>query len=258
MGEFNDRTAIFLAAVCSQTYAQWNDPDGAFAIPRSYEPVGEIRARSLLGDTEKFGFVLQSDTHAIVAFRGTSSTSDWLSDALAVQVEFAPGSGLTHRGFTGIYSSARKGIHACLERISPDKTLYVTGHSLGGALAILCAFDAASGTKFRHPVVYTFAAPRVGDPDFVAAYGGQVARSFRVYNEFDVVSHLPPPTLTLPKSGRTFDYKHVGQGEQLVFHSGSVPGNHAIGSYYRDLASRDPLFARRLSALNPGFCPDLT
>ncbi len=258
MNGFDNRTAIFLAAVCSQTYAQWNDPDGVFAIPRSYEPVGEILAASLLGVPEKFGFVMQSDTHAVVAFRGTSSTSDWLSDALVSQVEFGKNAGMTHRGFTGIYNSAREEILACLGRISPDKTLYVTGHSLGGALATLCAYDAASVTKFSLPVVYTFAAPRVGDPAFAEAYGSKIASCFRVYNEVDVVPHLPPPTLTLPKTGRTFDYKHVRHGEQLVFHKGSVAGNHAMGNYYRVLAARDPLFARRLSELNPGFCPDLT
>lgn len=257
MGGFNNRTAIFLAAVCSQTYAQFNDPSGAFVVPRPFEFVGDIRARSLLGVPERFGFVLQSDTHAIVAFRGTSSTSDWVSDALASQVKykFAKNAGMTHRGFTGIYSSARDGIHACLKRISPDKTLYVTGHSLGGALATLCALDAAAGTKFRHPVVYTFAAPRAGDPAFAKAYDGKIARSFRVHNEFDVVTHLPPLTLTLPKSGRTFYYKHVRHSQQLDFHNGSVSGNHIIGSYYAELAQRDPLFARKLSDYNPGFCP---
>ncbi|WP_391574452.1 lipase family protein [Cohnella sp.] len=257
MEGFNNRTAIFLAAVCSQTYAQWNNPDGAFVVPRPFEFVGEIRAKSLLGESEKFGFVLQSDTHAIIAFRGTSSTSDWASDALVSQVKFkfVRNAGMTHRGFTDIYSGARAGISSCLRRISPDKTLYVTGHSLGGALATLCALDSAAGTKFRHPVVYTYAAPRAGDPDFAKAYDGKIARSFRVCNSFDVVTHLPPSTLTMPKTDRTFYYQHVRRSEQLSFHNGSVAGNHGIGSYYAELAARDPLFALQLSEYNPGFCP---
>jgi len=258
MSGIDDRTAIFLAAVCSQTYAQFNDPNGEFVVPRSFEPVAEIRALSLIGVPERFGFVLESDTHAIVAFRGTSSTSDWVSDAMASQVKykFAKNAGMTHRGFTNIYESAREGLFAHLKRIPAGKTLYVTGHSLGGALATLCALDAASGTKFRHPVVYSYAAPRAGNPDFVSAFGGMVGRSYRVHNAYDVVPHLPPPTLTLPKSGRTFSYEHVRNSERLTFHKGSVPGNHAISSYYAELAVRDPMFAESLSAINPGFCPN--
>ncbi|MFC4599540.1 lipase family protein [Cohnella hongkongensis] len=259
MGGFDNRTAIFLAAACSQSYAQFNDPNGEFAIPRPFEPVGEIRAKSLLGIRERFGFVLQSDTHAIVAFRGTSTTSDWVSDALASQIKpkFVKNAGRAHRGFTELYSSARSDVLACLERVSSDKTLCVTGHSLGGALATLCALDVSAGTKFRQPVVYTYGAPRVGDPAFVKAYESRVERSFRVHNAFDPVTYLPPLTLTLPKSGRTYDYKHARRSERLVFHHGSVPGNHAISGYYSELARRDPMFAERLSAANPGFCPSM-
>ncbi len=40
----------------------------------------------------------------------------------------------------------------------------ICGHSLGGALAIILGFFAASTGSFRHAVrVFTFAAPRVGE-----------------------------------------------------------------------------------------------
>ncbi|MFC4305068.1 lipase family protein [Cohnella boryungensis] len=258
MKGYDNRTAIFLAAVCSQTYAHFNDPNGSFVIPAGFELVGEFRASSLVGRPEKFGFVLQSDTHGLLAFRGTSSTSDWASDAMASQTRYkwVKNAGMAHRGFSNIYHSARTGVMALLEEISPNKTLYVTGHSLGGALATLCAIDVAANTRFRFPVTYTFGSPRVGDPAFAKAYDQKVGRSFRVHNRFDVVTHLPPVTYQLPKRGRTFYYDHVQHSKQLSFHNGSVPGNHVIGSYYAELAGADPLFAERLSAMNPGLCPD--
>lgn len=125
-------------------------------------------------------------------------------------------------------------------------------------MTTLCALDAAAGTKFRHPVVYTYAAPRVGNPDFKRAYDGRIARSFRVCNRFDVVTHLPPTTLTIPKTDNTYYYQHVLRPEELSFHNGSVAGNHSISSYYAELAARDPLFAHQLSEHNPGFCPGVT
>ncbi|WP_369417948.1 lipase family protein [Cohnella mopanensis] len=257
MSGFDNRTAIFLASVCSQTYEHFNDPNGQFVIPYSYEMVEGIRARSLTGVTEKFGFILQSDSHVIVAFRGTSTTTDWISDAMASQVKFksVPNTGLTHRGFSNIYYSARESILTVLDGLSADKTLYVTGHSLGGALATLCALDVAVNSPFTFPIVYTFGSPRVGDPKFTNAYGETVDESFRVQNRYDVVTHLPPKTYKPPRREKTFSYKHVSQAEGLVFHNGSVPGNHVISSYYEALARRDPLFAEQLSLMNPGLCP---
>jgi len=257
MGGYDNRTAVFLAAVCSQTYAQYNDPDGRYVVPSPFVPVGEIRARAPAGAPERFGFVLESDTHAIVAFRGTSSTNEWVADAMASQVRypFVKNAGSTHRGFTNMYDSARKGIFGLMDGVPKDKTIYVTGHSLGGALAALCALDLAANAGFRNPVVYTFGSPRAGDPAFRKAFGNKVGESYRVNNRFDVVTHLPPTTYKLPKRDKTFYYEHVRKAETLAFHNGSVPGNHVIGSYYAALAVKDPLFAEQLSLRNPGFCP---
>lgn len=58
---------------------------------------------------------------------------------------------MTHRGFTDIYASARDAILSLLGTLSPEKTLYVTGHSLGGALATLCALDVAANSAFTTP-----------------------------------------------------------------------------------------------------------
>jgi len=259
MSGYDNRTAIFLAAVCSQTYAQFNDPEGRFVVPESYSAVGEFRARGPAGAPERFGFVLESDAHAIVAYRGTSSTSDWVADAMASQVKFKAvrNGGMTHRGFTSIYQSARDEVFGLLEGVSPDKTLYATGHSLGGALATLCGADVAANTRFRRPIVYTFGSPRVGDPTFARSFAGKTESCYRVNNRFDAVTHLPPTTYKMPKRDKTFYYEHVRKPETLAFHNGSVAGNHVIGSYYAELASRDPYFAEQLAERNPGFCPSL-
>ncbi|XID93413.1 lipase family protein [Paenibacillaceae bacterium WGS1546] len=257
MSGYDIRTAIFLAAVCSQTYAQFNDPDGRFVVPDGYSFVREIRARSLAGAPERFGFILQSDSHVVVAFRGSSTTTDWISDAIASQtkLKYVRNGGMTHRGFTNIYDSARSRILSALGKLSAGKALYITGHSLGGALATLCALDAAVNSPFRSPRTYTFGSPRVGDPDFAKAYAKHAGGTFRVHNRFDVVTHLPPHIYRLPKTGRKYYYEHVRQSEPLAYHDGSVSGNHVLGGYYAELARRDPIFAERLSAMNPGFCP---
>ncbi len=254
---YDNRTAIFLASVCSQTYAQYNDPGGRFVMPASFELVGDILAESLTGVTEKFGFIIQSPEYAIIAFRGTSSTTDWISDAMASQTKYkcVKNAGMSHRGISNIYYSARDGIKGALNGIFSGKTLYITGHSLGGALATLCALDVAANTEFVNPGVYSYGSSRVGDPIFVKTFDSRLNYCFRVNNRFDVVTHLPPQALKLPKRLKTFYYEHVRQSEALSFHNGSVPGNHVISSYYAVLAESDPEYAAQLSRANPGMCP---
>ncbi|MFC5469839.1 lipase family protein [Cohnella suwonensis] len=257
MGGYDNRTAIFLASVCSQTYASYNNPDGSFVVPEGFRLAKEIRAKSLAGVSERFGFIIESDSHVVVAFRGTSSAQDWVADAMAsqVKVKWASRAGYAHRGFSRIYDSARGQVLETLEGLPPGKALNITGHSLGGGLATLCALDAAENSSFENPTTYTFGSPRVGNPAFARAFKERAGDNYRVNNRFDVVTHLPPQIYRLPKRDKTFYYEHVSKPETLAFHNGSVSGNHVIGSYYAVLAERNPGFAESLSERNPGLCP---
>jgi len=258
MSGYDNRTAIFLASVCSQAYTHYNDPNGQFIIPDPFEWVSDIRALSLNDKAEKFGFIIQSSSEVVVAFRGTSSAADWASDAMASQARYkcAKNAGQTHRGISNIYYSARENIITALCKLSASKSLFITGHSLGGALATLCALDVATNTEFTAPIVYTFGSPRVGNLTFSRAFQDKIGQSFRIHNRFDVVTHLPPQVYQVPKSNKTYYYEHVQISEALSFHNGSIPGNHVIGSYFQQLTKRDPLYTEQLSARNPGFCPD--
>ncbi|NBD23954.1 lipase family protein [Paenibacillus glycinis] len=250
------RTAIFLAAVCGQTYVQY-DNDGLFLVPETYRLVGPVGASSYDGKEELFGFVLESDRGVILAFRGTISPTDWITDMIAQQVAFKPiGKGcLAHRGFTDVYMSARDTIFRLLKETPAEKPLFVTGHSLGGALATLASVDIAVNRKTASLITYTYGSPRVGDPGFVRRYNAAVPVSFRVQNEFDVVPHLPPLVYTSPKTDKTYYYLHVKEEVKRSFRNGSVGLNHVIGSYFADLASEAPGFATAVCSAPPGWCP---
>nr|WP_188540824.1 lipase family protein [Paenibacillus segetis] len=259
VGNLNEQAqwAIFLAAICEQTYSQFSNTDGSFVVPVNYEICDTIQAKSISNVWEPFGFILQSQQDIIIAFRGTSSTTNWISNVLASQKRFKyiKVDCLTHRGFTGIYSSARSEIISRLSTLSSDKTLYVTGHSLGGALATLCAIDIAANTTFNSPNLFTYGSPRVGDPDFANAFKKYICNSYRIANPFDVVPHAPPTIYKLPKREKKFYYSHVQTLSSLPFQNGSVSANHIIGSYFTELAKLEPQFTEQLCATNPGFCP---
>lgn len=260
-GAYDNRTAIFLAAVCSQAYAQFDDANGSFVVPAGFSVAETFEAKSFGGRREPFGFILESDDRIILAFRGTSSTTDWVSDAIASQRKYrcVKDMGLVHRGFSAIYDSARPVIIPALNRLSAvrRRRLFVTGHSLGGALATLSAPDASENGGFPQPIVYTFGSPRVGDPEYARAFGEKAAESFRVYNALDAVPMLPPQSYKPPRKDEVYRYMHVREGVQLDFANGSLSANHVIGSYYRALAERDPAFAVALERSNPGFAPPL-
>ncbi|WP_040949319.1 lipase family protein [Gorillibacterium massiliense] len=252
-----EKRAIFLAAVCGQTYAQYANPDGSFIVPANYSPVHTIRAKSFLDDWEPFGFIIESPQEIIVAFRGTSSANDWISDVIASQMKFDPlgGNCLSHRGFTDIYSSTRNGIMSALAKLTSGKPLTVTGHSLGAALATLCAADIADNTGSNAPALFTFGSPRVGDPDFAKTFAKQVPESYRIANVFDIVTYVPPAVYKLPKREKTYYYQHIQAQSSLSFQNGDFGRNHVISSYFAELSKLQPEYTESLCLENPGFCP---
>ncbi|WP_240941146.1 lipase family protein [Paenibacillus sp. HB172176] len=256
--ELNMQTALFLAAVCGQTYVQFNNKeDGLFLVPRTYNLVGQFKARAYDNRYEPFGFIIESEQCSILAFRGSGSAVDWVSDFIAQQTTYRSvrNAGQTHKGFTDIYTSARDSVFSLLSQLSPDKPLFITGHSLGGALATLAALDIACNSPLSSPIVYTFGAPRVGDPKFVQLYNYSVGTHWRFQNEFDIVPHLPPLVYQSPKTKQTYFYLHVKGEVPRSFRMGSVSGNHVLSSYFDDLAKDQPSVAAAVCAEPPGWCP---
>jgi triacylglycerol lipase len=254
--DFDARTAIFLAAVCRQTYLMFDNEDGAFVVPRQYRAVSTFHAKSFYDVPERFGFILESGDRLVVAFRGTSSPMDWVSDVMAQQKKFVcvPGTGWTHRGIAAVYESARDAVLSALSGLPGDKPLYITGHSLGGALATLCAIDVAAHSHFAQPRVYTFGAPRVGDPAFAKAFNSKIACSHRVCNAYDVVPHLPPFLCKIPRHKKMYSYMHVKRAYPLEFQNGSASANHVIDSYFAALSKLDPSYTTQMCGISAGFC----
>ena len=88
-----------------------------------------------------------------------------------------------------------------LARQHPGRARYIFGHSLGGALAIICALDLS---MMNLPIagVYTFGQPRVGDAAFAAHYNNELRDlTFRVVNQNDIVPRTP---------GVLMGYRHCG------------------------------------------------
>lgn len=66
-------------------------------------------------------------------------------------------------------------------------------HSLGGALATLCAMEIVNSRRVPRLQLrmYNYGSPRVGNSAFAAKYNELVTDSFRLVNESDVVPSIP-------------------------------------------------------------------
>lgn len=153
-------------------------------------------------DTE--GYVAANEQMIIVAFRGTEPThlQDLLSDAKFHKV---PGPlGDVHRGFLRAFELVKDDLLNTIQRLrdkNRPQSVWCTGHSLGGALAVVAAAELLVN---GHTVngLYTFGQPRVGDQTFATECDRRLAgRHFRFVNNNDTVTRVPP---------HAFGYSHSG------------------------------------------------
>ncbi|WP_190812532.1 lipase family protein [Saccharopolyspora pogona] len=155
----------------------------------------ELDASFPIEDTQ--GFVARSDKMIIVAFRGTEpkKIKDWLTDTNTLAAPGPAGKGLVHVGFSRALDSIYPRVRDAVKRFKDNgQTLWFTGHSLGGALAML----ASARMYFEDPNllpdgVYTFGQPRTCDRLLATPYNQALtSRVFRFVNNNDIVPKLPP------------------------------------------------------------------
>ncbi|KAL4444077.1 hypothetical protein ABPG75_011814 [Micractinium tetrahymenae] len=147
----------------------------------------------------------------VVCFRGTCSLTNVLNNMKVWRTPHPPLRGsywtcsrpMVHRGFLASYEASGLNVQV-METLSailaarpqPWRLLF-TGHSLGGALASLAAYDTArllqsrqlpQGCRSSQVVVYTFGCPREGNYAFARDYGRVVPCSFDVIHADDTVT----------------------------------------------------------------------
>ncbi len=158
---------------------------------------------SMLKLSPIFGFVASRPGAVLVSIRGTESTGEWLCDFEAVPKGCQIASGTVHEGFQKVYEVIRtSALDALSSVLKPGDNVFITGHSLGAALAILFADDAVSVTQNLR--VCTFAGPRIGIGRFRRFVQPTCSQHARVVNRWDIVPNVPVPAPPLCL------YEHVG------------------------------------------------
>ncbi|HQU28028.1 MAG: lipase family protein [Nitrospira sp.] len=201
------------------------------------EPIWGNSEVLLFPDWEPFALVAQQDDKAYAIFRGTETLEDWYNDAEIKQVSYevphVSNVGLVHEGFFDLYKSLRQSLISQLNALEGIRTLYITGHSLGAALAMVSTPDLMANALTQHtPNVfqYNLAGPRACDPKLAIFLNTGLAQIYRIVNSCDLVPEVPP-SVYLGFSEKVL-YEHVGYPVTFTAQYGDVPGNHAHHTSY--------------------------
>ncbi|MCL6501525.1 MAG: lipase family protein [Pirellulales bacterium] len=159
------------------------------AAERSYCGLGFEWIRPIIEDSMAV-YVVSAKNVAVIAFRGTDDPADWLVNLKALSMRTPHGR--VHRGFASTYTKLEKEVMAALQKQQP-KHLWVTGHSLGGALAVVCAHRLIEIEKLPLHGVITFGQPMVAKKGLADYLDKQLlGRYARIVNGADIVPQVPP------------------------------------------------------------------
>jgi len=263
---YSDRMAWILASMADLAYDQFEEMGKAHKLfilklkSGGFELLKTFHSR----ETDTQAFLAKSmEGYAVLAFRGTEITKrhDLLIDAKAMKVSVLEGR--IHSGFRIAYDSVAKEIEASVLKLK-DIPLYITGHSLGAALATVATQQLEHHLRIREMIAacYTFGSPRVGDHHYDMEFKSPI---YRVVNTTDIVTIIPLLAMGYIHIG---DIRYLGRldGEfrrgipvlqrcylfilTMFKLFGPVVGDHNIAEYRRKLEAiaqkRNRWFGRHL------------
>ena len=248
---FSDRTAWVMACMSQLAYEPFereDDNHASLGLFISKLDSGGFKLVDTFSVSGTQAFLAHNNRYSVLAFRGTSDWTDVQTDIRAGRVSAGDGVGKVHSGFFNAYGLVSERISRRLEEVK-FMPLYITGHSLGGALATVALryLEKVEGLKDQIAACYTFGSPRVGNADFESDIRSPV---YRVVNFTDIVTFLPLFTMGFTHVG---DVRYLDRGTPMLVRRfrpfsqrlfllmhlflGLVPaiGNHGIQNYINKL-----------------------
>jgi triacylglycerol lipase len=242
------RNARYLALACDFAYL-----DEAAAAPKFLETL-DLEAKLISVDNTQV-YVAQGEKAIVVAFRGSQAPDsldglkDWLltnaNDLLIlpegrIGTDFvAAGVGARfHRGFlealAGIWEPLLAAVDGTMK--AKERPLWITGHSLGGALALLAAWRLQRAFLPVHQV-YTFGAPMIGNAAAAGAFQDEFAdKIYRYVDEEDFVPLLPAFSLVANAYDHCLNEVALGAAIRAVAAT-EAAGGSALG-YFKAMGSK--------------------
>ena len=214
-------------------------------------PTSQILKKKLYNTDPNFpmGIIVQSGPSEVtISFRGTFTKEEWEQDFTYYQIDIgddtkwdkkeqfdflngkdSPIQAKVHAGFLQTFNLMKDDILNELKILNP-KTVFISGHSLGAALGIICAMQLA--INGYNVIPYVFASPRVGDINFSKLVEENISL-FSIKNTCDGVPNLPP-SVSPNFSDYTKPYYFSDCGTAIYFTDNWLSGmNNHLGGVYQ-------------------------
>lgn len=165
------------------------------------------------------GHLIQSGDTVFIVIRGTSNLKQWLfSNMRVLKTGLSWSKGKVHSGFAQAAEEFYEEIYRhqpLREAFLTASKLVITGHSLGGATAVLLAQVLAPDPLIRngqmtHIGVVTFGAPRIGNKTWSDSYGNCTISTIQCRNIPDPVCRLFFSAAHAPLLGPLADWFGLG------------------------------------------------
>jgi hypothetical protein len=263
---FDGQRARELAMLIGKAYSQFEQPN-TWSIPKDYHLI-----KKLYHDSQEnlFGFVAHKNTDVFIIIRGTKTIWEWYNNTVIQYTEYKSLKtnniwGETTKGFYSIYSDLRNEINDAMQELKGGFNnnvfkVFVSGHSLGGALATLAIPDLLDqGIPPSMLTVYTFASPRCGDRVFAHKVSATGVKHWRIANTEDIVPALPGGTANIKSPEEKYKdnfivklykklkedgmktFEHTGTPVYFTIGTNSVEDNHNLDTIYMKGIGLPPL-----------------
>ncbi len=221
-------------------------------------PLSDIKVFSnSVGGIQGFAGFSKGLNAIVVVFRGSNNIQNWILNIGTTKSTYSLCSNCAvHSGFLSGYNFVATAVKTAVETLKAKYKgvkLYVTGHSLGGALAILCTAHLRS--LFGNvDLTYTYGQPRVGNQAFADWYQAHNPNTYRLVDYADIVPHVPPSNFGFLHGGHQVWYQR-GMTSYKICDPESMSCANSIGTtnYSTDDHNLDNYL--KLRALNGIFAP---
>jgi len=151
----------------------------------------------------------------VVAFRGSDNADNWIRTNLNLIPDSYPNAAVLsdpklHPGFYGAFKELEEaGIVSAMGELTaqhPGANVFVTGHSLGGALASIAALEFVLSPEYSdmdigQVDIITFGSVRVFNEELATHFNDVMDSSWRIVNRYDLAVTVPI---------KAMGYYHVG------------------------------------------------
>jgi hypothetical protein len=218
---YNRDIAVKLCRCCQVAF---NKDRGHYGLGKDYpDLINVVR----LAVTNLEAAVFSFNTYSVLVFHHSDDLLDW-----QVNLDVMP-----INGFHGGYYKAVRRLSTLVNKVIGRRPFYITGHSLGGALASIYSLQYLYNSLWLG--TYTFASPKVTLPSYQALINKRLEdRLYSLQHSEDLVRHLLP---FYQHIGQVYmiDGKNTSLVELLSKDYGKIVRNHQLFTFLNILEQKE-------------------